>query len=380
MTTGVGKKGRSTRAGKTSVFVDPSNNPGASAIAVGPGGKTSNATAPFQQVQDVNAAKATTAGPAASPQQQSVDDIIAWAKQRYGQDQTTIGDALNKTLPSISAAGYTADQSEQGIGLGLGIQYGILNADPTMQYAGDAKSAAGSAVADPRSIAAQNYALNKLLGRTDPTISGPERLMMEQSRRDEEQGLKANRDAVLENLQRRGVAGSGAEVASMLGAQQTQSGNRQMQDLGAQANAVLRSQQALQNYGTVATNMRAGSAQEAQARAHMLDVTEQFNKQARSDYNNFYQTTQGARAKDLAGVQAGIVADKYQHHKDWTDAVMGGAKAKIGVAQTDSAPVSSALTTSLGQNNLDAAIAQLNKKHGVFGSGIGPDLFPNAFG
>jgi hypothetical protein len=138
----------------------------------------------------------------------------------------------------------------------------------------DLESLAAQAGADPESIEAQKYALGKYKGWSDPTVTAEERFIMELARRNEEQDRRAAMDAHLRDLDSRGVRGSGAETGAFLGAQQTTSQNRLLQDLGAEANAVARAERSLGAYTGLATDIRGQS------------FTEDFNKRAAGDAMN----------------------------------------------------------------------------------------------
>lgn len=117
---------------------------------------------------------------------------------------------------------------------------------------------------DPAAYAAAVDARNQLKGLTTPTVTASEKLIYEMSRQQQEQDERATREALETDAARRGVSGTGTNIArNALAAQQT-SRNRMLQDMQAGAQAQQRAMQALQGYGTLSTNMTAQANQIAQ--------------------------------------------------------------------------------------------------------------------
>lgn len=124
-----------------------------------------------------------------------------------------------------------------------------MNGDPsTMQKVGEA---------DPEAYAALVDARGKYKDLTDTEVTAQERFIYEQARSRQEQDERNMRAAVATNARMSGMSGGGGEaVARGLGAQQS-SQNRLLSDLGAQANAITRSMDALQGYAGVSDSMNA---------------------------------------------------------------------------------------------------------------------------
>jgi hypothetical protein len=177
-------------------------------------------------------------------------------------------------LPESAAAQAYADPASiaaenQALAALTGAANGSLNVSTNpadlarqQQSYDQLQAAAGGsldAFTNPEDLARQRQASEKLWGLTDPEMTAQERFLMEKFRQEEEHGRQAAMDAALRNLSARGQLGSGGEIGAMLGAQQTTSQNRMLQDLGAQANAVTRSQNALGLYSDLATQMRNAS-------------------------------------------------------------------------------------------------------------------------
>lgn len=130
---------------------------------------------------------------------------------------------------------------------------------------------------DPAAYAASLDAQQKYKDLTTPEVTSAERFIYEQARTQQEQDDRANRAAVAADFRQRGINSAGAEVAqSALGGQQT-SQNRLLSDLGAQAQAVQRSMQALGGYADVSTNLNAqANAIAAQNQVAQLNALNQY--------------------------------------------------------------------------------------------------------
>jgi hypothetical protein len=221
--------------------------------------------------------------------------IDKWAKGAQKRIDK-LGDKANQSdkdmLAQLAQGGQLAGEAQAQIlknlqaGNSGPIDYGAQQDDVTSQAAG--------AFADPDSIAAQKEAIDKYRGLTDPTVTAKEKFLMMQSRVGEEQSRKSAMDAALQDMQRRGVRSGGAEMSALLGAQQTTSQNRLMQDLGTQAGAVDRSMQAIEGLGRVS----------GEARGQSFD--ESFKTGGAADQIAMFNTTQGANyQRDLAEFKAG---------------------------------------------------------------------------
>lgn len=117
---------------------------------------------------------------------------------------------------------------------------------------------------DPAAYAASVDARDQLKALTNPQVTASEKLIYAMSQQQQEQDERSNREALQTDAARRGVAGTGTNIArNALAAQQT-SRNRMLQDMQAGAQAQQRAMTALQGYGTLSTNMSAQANQLAQ--------------------------------------------------------------------------------------------------------------------
>lgn len=244
---------------------------------------------------------------------------------------------------------------------------------------------------------AQLDALQKYKGLTDPTMTAQERFIMEKGRREQEQQERSSRDAVMRDLGARGLRSAGAELTNMLGAQQLTGQNRVMSNLGAQANAVERSMQALQGYGNTAGQMRSAD-----------DVIATFNGQqgqlAREEMQKRYQALNKEESDMTTGVNKGVgdrrhqtwgeekavanarnmnalgkdqLWDRYYGNRDaYADRSYGRTKDTTGAwmdygqmytagNRADTAPIAGAITAKYGSDVAEAEAKELRKPQGL---------------
>jgi hypothetical protein len=108
---------------------------------------------------------------------------------------------------------------------------------------------------DPAAYAAQQDALAQYKSLTTPQLTDAEKFIYENERLNAERDERANREAVMSGLRQRGMGGSGMELVNSQLANQQTSQNRLLGDLGANAQAINRSMQALAGYGGLSSTM-----------------------------------------------------------------------------------------------------------------------------
>lgn len=108
---------------------------------------------------------------------------------------------------------------------------------------------------DPEAYAAQKDALSQYSALTTPKLTDAERFIYENERLNAERDERSNREATASGLRQRGMGGSGMELVNSSMANQQVSQNRLLGDLGANAQAIDRSMQALQGYGGLSSTM-----------------------------------------------------------------------------------------------------------------------------
>lgn len=135
----------------------------------------------------------------------------------------------------------------------------------------DLESQAATAAADPEALAAQKEALGEFRDRMDPKLTDAERFLYMQSRLQQEQSQRAARDANYRELERRGMGGSTMALSNLNASSAEAANTRALQDLGANAKAVDRAEQALVNYGNLSSTIRQQSFGEDFSRKSAAD-------------------------------------------------------------------------------------------------------------
>lgn len=143
--------------------------------------------------------------------------------------------------------------------------------------AGPEESALAQARADRGSIEAQQDALRALQGvYQSGGMTEGDRARQQLARMQTGQAMRASREADLQQLQARGMGGSGAALASMLGAQQMGAQSLAAADAQMLMDAQSRALQAMQAAGGLGTQMRGQSFDESATRGSALDDFNQW--------------------------------------------------------------------------------------------------------
>lgn len=236
-------------------------------------------------------------------------------------------------------------------------------------YAGDVESQGALATADQRSRDAQYSALDKLQGWTNQELTAEERFMMETARQQQEQDMRAAREAALRSMAARGQRSGAAEMAAVLGgAQQTQNA-RMLGDLGAQANASRRALDATQLYGNLATDISEQTFDERFKTGTAADDVAKFNKQLRTDYDTKRKAWELEQQELRFGRQKDVTDRRIDQGRDWfdrSDAVAGralqGSGQQVNALTGGGDGVMEALKVALGAEEAEKARAALQKK------------------
>jgi hypothetical protein len=157
------------------------------------------------------------------------------------------------------------------------VQQGIITPDEAREIQAD-PSAYEKIISDPRFKQAQLDALTQLqtIGK-EGGITPEERANLAQIQDELGTALRGEREATIQSAQERGVAGSGLELASRLGAGQaaTQAASRAAVDTAAQARA--RALEAIQGAGSMAGQMGTQEFNQAAQKAAAIDAINKFN-------------------------------------------------------------------------------------------------------
>ena len=163
--------------------------------------------------------------------------------------------------------------------------------------------------------AAQTSSMSMLKDRTGVGETGEEKMMRLMARQKMENEMKGERGAMADRLKARGAYGSGAELASQLSTQQNLATERQISELGAQANAQKRAMDALKQYSA------AGLAQGQQdiALGGQRDAVSMFNAGAKQGDAQFKAKNAVEIADKTASGRAGVTRNKQGR----TDSLVG---------------------------------------------------------
>ncbi len=133
--------------------------------------------------------------------------------------------------------------------------------------------------ADPAVREAQMQAMSRMGNLADQNGLDPQaQAQLQQARGSMEQAMSGNNRAIQDNMARRGMSGSGSELAAQLSGNQAASnrGNQAGLDIASQARQ--RALAALQSQNSMAGNVRAGDLQDQEAQAQR----DRFNAQMRA--------------------------------------------------------------------------------------------------
>lgn len=148
-------------------------------------------------------------------------------------------------------------------------------------------SAMNSIKIDPKLQEAQMAALAEM---QDIGSSGglrkQDKARLNQIKLDEDSSNRGRREAILQNMQARGMGGSGMELAAQMQSQQDSAMRQSQRDMDVGAMAEQRALEAIMQSGNMAGNMRGQSFDEQSAIARQNDAIGQFNAQNRQGQVN----------------------------------------------------------------------------------------------
>lgn len=288
-----------------------------------------------------------------------------WAAEQQAEEGKT---GLDQDLAAIDALGLDnlnelAKQAAEGdaaAGQALKDAFAKIQDPEIKAYVGDYVSQAAEARVSEATLAQQQKEFDKLSALTDPTITAAERKMMYDARKQQENDLRSQREAYANDLQARGMYGSGAELGMNLASAQEYANRRMGEEMTAQANAQNRAMEALKQANTVAGNIRTSEAQETQFRASAADKASEFNKKLQEDYNhwrtdaeNRLNESRERRAKTIADYDRQTAQNKFKNTISTINTGLEGVKTRSDVRHA-------------GQDVVDEARKMLGNTH-LFG-------------
>lgn len=177
---------------------------------------------------------------------------------------------------------------------------------------GPGQAEVGQTSADPRMVASQNAALAALEHMAKGGYSAEEAAAMQRMRNQTAQQERSQRDAIMQGMAARGMAGSGQELAAQLAAQQGAANNANQYGLETQAQLQQRALQAMAQQGSLASQGRGQSFTEDQTRRSAIDDfnrwnTERMGSGAQQQFENKLNT---ATARSQAAQQQAQMASE----------------------------------------------------------------------
>lgn len=160
---------------------------------------------------------------------------------------------------------------------------------------------------DPELRRAQLDALSRLSEVGTEGMTAEDKFRMAQMQSDISQRQRGAREALQQQMQSRGIAGSGLELAAQLANQQAAAQQENLRGLGLQANAEQRALEAMMQSGALAGQIRGQEFGEQAQKAAAADAIAQFNAQQRAAIeaaNVGARNTAGMRSQDIALRQA----------------------------------------------------------------------------
>lgn len=251
---------------------------------------------------------------------------------------------------------------------------------------------------DPQLRAAQLQALSQLQQYGQGGLTAGDQLKLAQVQRETSARERGAREAILQGMRQRGIAGSGLELAAQLSNQQAQAEQANLEGLSVAAEAQQRALQALQQAGNLGGQIRGQDYQEALDKARAMDIISEFNarQRAASSASNVGAQNEAQRInRELAVRQAEGAAD-IANQQALKNVDIGGLRNAVRSQQYGQAVSRAAVPSQIAQQqfqnqyqkaggqsaglqNLGAmtqqAGAQQAQMLGGVGSGIGQGIF-----
>jgi len=175
---------------------------------------------------------------------------------------------------------------------------------------------------DPRLAATQMQALEQLAGLSEGGLSEADIAALEQTRRSVEGSQEARQEAILQDMQQRGIGGAGAELAMRLAATQGAADRQNQASLDVTRQAQARALQALAQQANLAGQVRSQEFGEQSDIARAQDAIREFNlrnQQRVQDSNvaarNQAQAANLSTAQEIANRNVGLMNQQQQFNK-----------------------------------------------------------------
>lgn len=182
---------------------------------------------------------------------------------------------------------------------------------------------------DPALRAAQMESLSRLGQISQEGYTPEDRAALEQIAREEAVRQRGQRESLLQGAQRRGVGGSGLEMASQLLNQQESAGRESQRGLEVAAEGRRRALQALQMQGNLAGDIRGQEFNQGAQRATAQDLINRFNATNRNVAGTL-TAQQRQRGRDIRAM--GLPQQQFDNLMRLREA-QAGALSGVGTAQ-----------------------------------------------
>lgn len=296
---------------------------------------------------------------------ESVRQLIDLAKGRDATSQAAIEEFIGTSIPKLEALATKANNGDMQALKALESRYDQFTQLAPPEMVAAAQSNQGDVDRQLDAYGMQGDVARRYKDLSKQEMTAQERYLLELNRREEEGSMRAMREGSLRDLDARGARSGGAEMAAILGAQQTTSQNRSLQDLGAQAQVNDRAFQGLQGYGNTTAQMSqtAGNIRDAG------DVMSRFNQQQaqqwaqyEGDYKAQQQNDATDRAKNIYDATTYTTNKAYGRGFDQYGAERDATAMKTGQYSAGGSAIADAISSGIGVDEARRAEAALNKK------------------
>lgn len=332
--------------------------------------------------QNANKRDSITAGLAAERQGYNQQD-----QQSLGQFDSRMSDLYASSIPNYQAAQWQSNPQDianqnQALGNFNSIYGGSLDYQAAQAQAALAQAKMAQLhqyASDPTDVNRQKKAIEELHGMinggewadsmrdvrdkykglTDPEITAQERFIMENFRQQREDFDRSEREGVQSNLAARGLRSGAAEQTGMLTSQQELGRQNVLAQLGAESNAIGRSQQAMQGWANTSAQGR-----EAQLAAMGMYVDAAGQLRSMNDQVGMFNTSEANTTERLNATN--------QTNVNMHNSAMQTNTNQFNAAQTNTARANNQATRLSGAQGFASqsnAIRQSNDAVGTFNTG-----------
>ena len=219
------------------------------------------------------------------------------------KEQTQAALAMQQSvLDRLNAIGIPSTEAQQLIIQNPDMVYKLAPAELQATYL--QASQAQQVNANPDYTATQRQALDKLTQMSGAGLTDAEKLQQNQLFNDVASAAQARQGQIQQSMQERGMAGSGAELASKLGSAQQEQSQLSQNQMGLAANAQQRALQAMSQGSGLAGQMQQQQFAQQMQKAQAADAISQFNASMKANTNQQNWAAQNnAQAQNTAMAQ-----------------------------------------------------------------------------